>query len=117
MSKRLIAIGRNVIIKPDPIPAETISQGGIVIATEKSGVPENSIVYGTVTSIGMGGNAIREDGNEEFAIPDGKLMGKRVAYKLYDVREVNNEGEIFHAVDCDDIVGVDQECEGAVSGG
>lgn len=105
----LQAVGRNVLIKPDPKPKEEVSDGGIVIVgggPQTAGEYTAEILYGEVVSVGNGGHAFREVGDEpEFGKPDPALLGKRIGYRRGDVMEFDDRDHVtYHALDFEDIV-------------
>ncbi len=107
--KTLRAMGRNVVIMPDPKPDEEISEGGIVIAESEDKREEfGTLIYGTVVSIGQGGSLVDQWGDEgSYGKPDESLLLQHVAYRKIDVKEIDFGGETYHALDFDEIVGVD----------
>lgn len=109
--KTLQAVGRHVLIRPDEKPSEEVSAGGIVIAaSEESASDLREIIYGVVVSVGNGGYSQDEFGDDaKFAKPDESLFHKRVGYRMLDVKLVEQDGAILHAIDFEDLLAICHE--------
>lgn len=108
MSK-LVPLGRKILIKPDPKPAEVKSEGGIVLVEGDHGPPE--LAYGQVEAVGPGAYGAGEwDGSlgfkdhDNFIAPDPSLVGQRVCYRYMQSHAVEAEGVRYDICDMDAVI-------------